>query len=181
MESKPDAPTPLLFNYVQLPTHSHRHRLTPNPDGGVVHAVDGAVFPVGEGGGLCVGIGVAGRGVVGEVDEAFAVVAVHFDAQDVDPFAVAVEFPRNEHSGGGDVCGEVGAQGEEVWCGFLGSDEAEIAAHGGGAEVILFQFGHEVEDAVEAAFGGDGDSAEQGRWGEDGEDKSASGAGLGLY
>ena len=69
-------------------------------------------------------------GVVGELDEAFAVAAVHIDAQDIDPFAVAVEFPRDEHSGGGDGCGEVGARGEEVWRAFLRADESEIAAHG---------------------------------------------------
>jgi hypothetical protein len=97
-----------------LTADGNRDHFTPLAHGGVVHAEDAAVFPLGERGGLRVGVGVSGRGVVGEVDEAFAVAAVHFQAQDVEGFAVAVEFPRDLHSGRDDGCGEGGAQGEEV-------------------------------------------------------------------
>jgi hypothetical protein len=75
-----------------LAADGHGYCFTPEADGGTVNAEDAAVFPLGERGGLGVGIGVAGRGVVGEVDEAFAVAAIHFQAQDIQPFAV--EFPR---------------------------------------------------------------------------------------
>ena len=48
-------------------------------------------------------------------DEAFAVAAIHFQAQDIDPFAVAVEFPRDEHSGGGTVAERLGVSTCPEW------------------------------------------------------------------
>ena len=92
-------PTPRIRG-TGLAADGHGYGFTPEAHGGVVHAEDAAVFPLGERGGLRVGIGVAGRGVVGEVDEAFAVAAIHFQAQDIQPFAVAVEFPRDLDSAG---------------------------------------------------------------------------------
>ena len=88
----------------------------------VADAVDGAVFPGGEGGG--VGVVVVGGGVVGEEDEALAGAAVAH----VEEGPVAVPAPGESD----DVAGDAGVQwrggGVEVGAGFFRADDAEDLA-----------------------------------------------------
>ena len=62
----------------------------------VADAVDGAVGPFGGHGGEGLGIGVAGRGVVGQQHEGIAVAAVHLEFAEVEEDFVAAPAPLDE-------------------------------------------------------------------------------------
>lgn len=68
----------------RLPTDHDADFSAPEADLGFFEAVDGAVFPFGEGGGVGGGVDVVGGGVVGEIDEAFAVSEIDLDLQHVE-------------------------------------------------------------------------------------------------
>ena len=66
------------------PAHRNTHRLTLLPSAGIADAVDGGVGPLGGRARKWGGVGVVGRGVEGEHDEAFVVAPVHLDFADVE-------------------------------------------------------------------------------------------------
>jgi hypothetical protein len=79
-----------------LSSHRDLNGIAPHAHLRIAHAVDGAVFPLGRRGGEGKGVGVVGRGVVGEEDEAFAVAAVHLELEHVEEGAEALPAPADE-------------------------------------------------------------------------------------
>jgi hypothetical protein len=79
-----------------LPADRDTHRFAPLTDAGVADAVDGLVSPFHGRGGEGLGVDVAGGGVEGERDEAFAVAAVDLDFADVEEGAEAAPIPIDQ-------------------------------------------------------------------------------------
>ena len=83
----------LLLDYYPLPAHRYADRLTPLPAAGIADAIDGLVGPLHGRAREWLGVHVAGGGVEGERDEAFAVVAVDLEFADVEEGAEAAPIP----------------------------------------------------------------------------------------
>lgn len=152
---------------------------------GVVDAVDGAVFPSRERGGVGGGVGVAGGAVEGE--DLVAVAAIHLDFELIEELAVAAPGPVEFHFVARDSGFDHWLEGGEVWRGLATADGSEIGADGGAVTVGFFDLGDEVEDAVDSTAGPGDDSglasgsAGERRRGKDGEDQSGGAIGkLGL-
>ena len=117
----------------------------------VADAVDGAVFPEGEGGGVWGGIGVAGRGIEGQGTPAGAAIDLHF--QHVEEFAVALPVPLDVDDSAADADLEHGGEDGEIGRSCLGADDPEVLADGFGVGVGLFDLLDEIENAVQRACG----------------------------
>jgi hypothetical protein len=117
-------------------------------DAGIADAVDGAVGPFRGRGREWGGVGVVGRGVEGEHDEAFAIAPVHFDLADVEELGVTAPAPCDVDLGAGDDGVDVGLDGGEVGAGLLRAFDAERGADGfviGGVAFDLFYQGAKTD------------------------------------
>jgi len=103
-------------------TNGHTRLRAPLADLLVVHAVDGAVFPFGGGGGEGGAVGVAGGGVEGEDLPALA--TVHLDFALVEVGAVALPAPVEFHVVADDAGFQHGLEGGEVGGDLACADDA---------------------------------------------------------
>jgi hypothetical protein len=95
------------------------------PHAGIADAVDGAVGPFHGRGGEGLGVDVAGGGVEGEGDEAFAVAAVDLEFADVEEAAEAAPIPIDEDVRALDDGVDVRLNGGEIGAGLFLADDAE--------------------------------------------------------
>ena len=110
--------------WLPLSTHRHTDRLAPLTDAGVADAVDGLVGPFHGRGGEGLGVDVAGSGVEGERDEAFAVAAVDLEFADVKEGAEAAPIPIDEDVRALDDGVDVRLNGGEIGAGPLRAFDA---------------------------------------------------------
>ena len=115
-----------------------------------VHVVDGAVFPLGEGGGEGGGVDVVGGRIDDEGDPAGAAIDLEFAGVEV--VGVAAPSPGDEdlavEDGDfdfGDESGPIGSAGEAA-------DDTQVCADFGGESGVVFHLLDTGEDAVERAF-----------------------------
>ena len=94
----------------------------------VADAVDAAVFPEGEGGGVWGGIDVAGRGIEDQGAPAVAAIDLHF--QHVEEFAVALPVPVDIDDSAADADLEHGGEDVEIGRSSLAADDPEVQTGG---------------------------------------------------
>lgn len=113
-----------------FPSSRHRHtRLgAPEADAEIADAVDGAVFPPRQGGGMGRRVVVAGGGVDRQQLPPGRVAAVDLDLALIEEGAVALPAPADLDGGGGDRGGDLRLQGGEVGRGLARADDAEVLA-----------------------------------------------------
>ena len=159
-----------------LSAHGDAHLVAPHAHGVVADAVLAAVFPDGGGGGEGGGVGVAGRGVVGEVDPAGA--AVDLGVEEVEEVALATPVPVEEDlpgeessvdetaealRGGFFHTGDIGRQDKDGF--FYIVDRAKEMIVSGGENVYTGEVEaaiYEIPEVKEAAVFGIPDE----KWGE---------------
>lgn len=161
--------------------HRHTHRLAPEADLLVVHSVDGAVGPLCWGGWEWGAVGVAGGGVDGEEDKAFAVAAIHLQLALVEKCSFAAPAPIDIDAVAAHAGFDVGLNGGEVGRGFLGAFDAEGLADG---DVVVGVRLDRLHQGAKADFDprrGGGDAGwKGGRHGRSGGWRGAAVAGDGL-
>lgn len=131
-----------------LSSHRHAHRFAPLADAGIADAVNGLVGPFHRRGRKGLGVGVAGCGVEGERDEAFAVAAVDLDFADVEKGAEAAPIPIDEDLHPVNEGVDIGLDRGVIGAGLLLADDAERGADGfviGRAAFDLFDQGAEPD------------------------------------
>lgn len=121
----------------------------PEADLGVIDAVDGLVAPLGGGGGVCSGVRVTGRAVLGQ--QAPAAAAVHVDLTLVQVAAIAAPAPADLHGAADDGGSDLRTQGGKVRPRLLRADDAEVRADGLREGTVLLHHLHDVKDAVQRA------------------------------
>ena len=125
------------------------------------------------------GVGVA-RGAV-EGEDLPAVAAIDLDFQLLKELAVALPGPVDLHFVAIDGDLDDGLEGGEIGRGLAGADGSEVEANRWGVGVDVFEFGNEIEDAVDGAAGAGNDAYGERGWGEDGKDERGRAIGeLGL-
>ncbi len=105
----------------------------------IADAVDGAVGPLGGGGGMRGGVLVGGGGIVGEKLEAPAVSPVHLDFAEVEVGAVTFPTPADPDGATTQHEGERGLDGIQVRRGGVRSLDAEDLADGRGVVFMVFR------------------------------------------